>query len=83
MNQNGSDRPIPPEGAQSAPSVTNQAAPKSPEAPKMPNAPKKKSGGGVKSFLYGLLGGIVSVALVLCLGNFTPLLDSFKGATVS
>ena len=83
MNQNGSDRPIPPEGAQSAPSVTNQAAPKSPEAPKMPNAPKKKSGGGVKSFLYGLLGGIVSVALVLCLGNFTPLLDSFKGATVT
>lgn len=83
MNQNGSDRPIPPEGAQSAPSVTNQAAPKSPEAPKMPNAPKKKSGGGVKSFLYGLLGGIVSVALVLCLGSFTPLLDSFKGATVT
>ena len=83
MNQNGSDRPIPPEGAQSAPSVTNQSAPKSPEAPKMPNAPKKKSGGGVKSFLYGLLGGIVSVALVLCLGNFTPLLDSFKGATVT
>lgn len=83
MNQNGSDRPIPPEGAQSAPPVTNQAAPKSPEAPKMPNAPKKKSGGGVKSFLYGLLGGIVSVALVLCLGNFTPLLDSFKGATVT
>lgn len=83
MNQNGSDRPIPPEGAQNAPSVTNQAAPKSPEAPKMPNAPKKKSGGGVKSFLYGLLGGIVSVALVLCLGSFTPLLDSFKGATVT
>lgn len=49
----------------------------------MPNAPKRNSGGGVKSFLYGLLGGIVSVALVLCLGSFTPLLDSFKGATVT
>ena len=83
MNQNGSDRPIPPEGAQGAPPVTNQAAPKNPEASKMPNAPKKNSGGGVKSFLYGLLGGIVSVALVLCLGSFTPLLDSFKGATVT
>lgn len=83
MNQSGSDRPVPPEGAQSAPFVTSQAAPKNPEAPKMPNAPKRNSGGGVKSFLYGLLGGIVSVALVLCLGSFTPLLDSFKGATVT
>ncbi len=82
MNQASSDRPVPPEGAQSAPPVTppvtNQSAPKA----QKPAAPKQ-SGGGVKSFLYGLLGGIVSVALVLCLGNFTPVLDAFKGATVT
>ena len=81
MNQTGSDRPVPPDGAQSAPPVTppapNQAAPKSSQAT------PKRSGGGVKSFLYGLLGGIVSVALVLCLGSFTPLLDAFKGATIT
>ncbi len=79
MNQN--ERPVPPEGAQSAPPVTppvtNQDAPKN----KQPKS--TGSGGGVKSFLYGLLGGVVSIALVLCLGSFTPLLDSFKGATVT
>ena len=79
MNQN--ERPVPPEGAQSAspvtPPVTNQGAPKN-KQPKFTG-----SGGGVKSFLYGLLGGVVSIALVLCLGSFTPLLDSFKGATVT
>lgn len=79
MNQN--ERPVPPEGAQSAPPVTppvtNQGAPKN----KQPKS--TGSGGGVKSFLYGLLGGVVSIALVLCLGSFTPLLDSFKGATVT
>ena len=79
MNQN--ERPVPPEGAQSAPPVTppvtNQGAPTN----KQPTS--TGSGGGVKSFLYGLLGGVVSIALVLCLGSFTPLLDSFKGATVT
>lgn len=30
-----------------------------------------------------MLGGVVSVALVLCLGSFTPVLDAFKGATVT
>ena len=62
MNQN--ERPVPPEGAQSAPPVTppvtNQAAPKN----KQPKS--TGSGGGVKSFLYGLLGGVVSIALVAC-----------------
>ena len=80
MNQNDHERPVPPEGAQSAPPVTppspNQGASKSAKG-------TKKGSGGVKSFLYGLLGGIVSVALVLCLGSFTPMLDAFKGATVT
>lgn len=85
MNQNGSDRPIPPEGAQSAPPVTPPSTPPvaNQGAPKTKPAKAKDSKGGLKSFLYGLLGGVVSVALVLCLGSFTPLLDSFKGATVT
>lgn len=85
MNQNGSDRPIPPEGAQSAPPVTPPSTPPvaNQGASKTRPAKAKDSKGGLKSFLYGLLGGVVSVALVLCLGSFTPLLDSFKGATVT
>ena len=54
MNQN--ERPVPPEGAQSAPPVTppvtNQGAPKNKQSK------STGSGGGVKSFLYGLLGGV-------------------------
>lgn len=85
MNQNGSDRPIPPEGAQSAPPVTPPSTPPvaNQGASKTRPAKAKDSKSGLKSFLYGLLGGVVSVALVLCLGSFTPLLDSFKGATVT
>ena len=85
MNQNGYDRPVPPEGEQSAPPVpppstppvTNQSVPKT----KQPKS--KDSKGGLRSFLNGLLGGVVSVALVLCLGSFTPVLAAFKGATVT
>ena len=85
MNQNGYDRPVPPEGAQSAPPVTPPSTPPAGNqgAPKAKQAKPKGSGGGVKSFLYGLLGGVVSIALVLCLGSFTPVLDAFKGATVT
>lgn len=85
MNQSGSDRPVPPEGAQSAPPVTPPSTPPvtNQSAPKAKQPKSKDSKGGLRSFLYGLLGGIVSVALVLCLGSFTPVLDAFKGATVT
>lgn len=75
MNQNGSERPVPPAGAQSAAPVNP------PDGPA--EKPAKSGSGGVKSFLYGLVGGLVSIALVLCLGSFTPILDAFKGATVT
>lgn len=85
MNQSGSDRPVPPEGAQSAPPVTPPSTPPvtNQSAPKAKQPKSKDSKGGLRSFLYGLLGGVVSVALVLCLGSFTPVLDAFKGATVT
>ncbi len=85
MNQSGSDRPVPPEGAQSAPPVTPPSTPPvtNQSVPKAKQPKSKDSKGGLRSFLYGLLGGVVSVALVLCLGSFTPVLDAFKGATVT
>lgn len=45
--------------------------------------PKQHAGKPLKSFFYGFVGGIVSIALVLCLGTFTPLLNAFKTGTVS
>lgn len=59
-------RPIPPSGAQGVDAA--QTAPASAPAPKV-EKPKKKQGGGAKSFLLGILGGLVSAALVLCLAN--------------
>lgn len=81
MVQNGASRPVPPEGAQS----TSYEPPAEPPKPKNDSqqGATKKSSGGAKSFFYGLLGGVVSIALVLCLGTFTPLLDAFKGAVVT
>lgn len=85
MNQSGSDRPVPPEGAQSAPPVTPPSTPPvtNQSAPKTKQPKSRDSEGGLRSFLYGLLGGVVSFALVLCLGSFTPVFDAFKGATVT
>lgn len=85
MNQSGSDRPVPPEGAQSAPPVTPPSTPPvtNQSAPKTKQPKSRDSEGGLRSVLYGLLGGVVSFALVLCLGSFTPVFDAFKGATVT
>lgn len=59
------------------------AAPVNPPTGSASKPPAKKGTSGVKSFLYGLLGGVVSVALVLCLGSFTPIFDTLRGATIT
>ena len=95
MNSDNYGRPVPPEDmsanqysssqpeANTAPIGTQAQPVNSYNAAARKNTTQKKSGGGFKSFFFGLVGGIVAIALVLCLGSFTPLLDAFKGKTVS
>lgn len=79
MTSNETGRPIPPDGAHGAPSANHEsAAPATKEDGKRP-----EKTGRLASFGYGVLGGLLSVALVLCLGSFTPLLNAFKGGVVT
>ena len=88
MNSQEYGRPVPPsdaQGARPAAAGTYNASNTAPAG--MPNAAvnkrEKKAGGRFKSFLYGFVGGIVSIALVLCLGTFTPILNAFKGTSTT
>ncbi len=83
MNNNGYNRPVPPHGATQDEHTTRHATYGSEYAGTNSSSTKKASGGGAKSFFIGLLGGVVSIALVLCLGTFTPILNAFKGGTVT
>lgn len=72
MMQDNNGRPVPPEGAQSeptyAPPTAGTAIPITPKDEK----PEKKKSGSAKSFWFGILGGLISAALVLCLVNVMP-----------
>lgn len=80
MDQNGFERPVPPEGASST-SSSAHAAPQN-EAQNKTNdqKSKKKGGSSLKSFGFGILGGIISAALVLCL---VPVFNISGGSTVT
>lgn len=47
------------------------------------NKKSKKQGGAGKSFLSGLVGGIVAFALMGCLWQYTPALNAFKSTSTS
>lgn len=80
MNTRGNGTPVPPNGAESE---YRNARPASAATHNAGAPASKKQSGGAKNFLMGFLGGLVSVALVLCLGSFTPLFNAFKGSSVS
>ncbi len=87
MNTRNYGTPVPPNGAESEQTYSRPASSSAQNTPgavhhaSAGNA--KKQGGTGKSFLAGFLGGIVSIALALCLANFTPLFNVFKGGSVS
>lgn len=83
MNTDNYNRPVPPNGATQNEYYTQNTTHDSRNTGSNSPKQKKASGGGAKTFFTGLLGGIVSIALVLCLGTFTPILDAFKGGTVT
>lgn len=78
MESHDNGRPVPPYEGQNTRPLHTDAGNAGKEKPH-----DSKAARPLKTFFYGFVGGVVAIALVLCLGTFTPLLNAFKNGSSS